>query len=207
MAADIKKGFMNLRPALLLGLLQNVIQKLTGNAAFPDLPIHLATLNSLSIYFANSISTATQGTPSARAAREADVLQVRAALSTTADYVRLASAGNAALLSSSGFEMAKVPQPVGPIGVPLLRMAKMTGLSGEVEVIWARVPGAHSYQLLRTETDPTHPGMEWTPVASTTKVRCKANGLVPYKAYWFAVQALGTSGPSAISGPMIGRAA
>lgn len=207
MLADIKKGFSKLRPALLLALLQNVILKLTANVSFPDLPIDLTALGTLATGFSNSIAKATQGTPSARAARNAKVLQVRAALSTTADYVRLAAAGNAEMLASSGFDMAKVPAPVGPIGTPLMKAAQMTGLEGEVEVIWSRIPGAHSYQLLRTDTDPALPGTDWMPVASTTKVRYKAIGLVPYKAYWFAVQALGTDGPSAISDPMIGRAA
>jgi hypothetical protein len=31
---------------------------------------------------------------------------------------------------------------------------------------------------------------------TTTKVRFKVDGLTPYKAYWFAVQALGTDGPA-----------
>jgi hypothetical protein len=42
---------------------------------------------------------------------------------------------------------------------------------------------------------------------TTTKVRFKVDGLTPYKAYWFAVQALGTDGPGAMSIPIIGRSA
>ena len=207
MSTDIKKGFSKLRPALLLALLQNVMAKLLGNIFFPTPPIDQATLGHLATDFADSIAKATQGTPSARAARDAKAVEVRAALSTTANYVRLESAGNAEKLSSSGFDMAKVPAPIGPINTPLMKLAQMTGIGGEVEALWTRIPGAHSYQLLRTETDPALIGTVWTPVASTTKVRYKATGLVPYKAYWFAVQALGTDGPSAISDPMIGRAA
>ena len=73
--------------------------------------------------------------------------------------------------------------------------------------MWSRLPGAHSYQGFKSETDPAAPGVVWTPIQSTTKVRCKVVGLVPYKAYWFSVQALGTDGPGAMSDPILGRAA
>ncbi len=181
--------------------------KLALNAFFPAPPIDQAALARLSTDFADSIAKATQGTPTARAARDAKALEVRAALSTTADYVRLVSAGNAEMLSSSGFDMAKVPAPVGPISAPLMKLAQMTGIVGEVELAWTRRIGSHSYTVLRTDMDPALAQTVWTPVASTTKVRYTATGLVPYKPYWFAVQALGTQGPSAISDPMIGRAA
>ena len=111
------------------------------------------------------------------------------------------------MLASSGFPMAKTPEPIGHISSPLIKSAEMTGLEGEVELIWNRVSGAKSFQVLRADRDPAMAGTVWTPVASTTKVRFKATGLVPYQPYWFAVQALGTSGPSAISDPIIARAA
>lgn len=196
-----------MRPSLLLALLQNVIAKLVANVFFPEPPIDETTLRRLATEFAESISKATQGTPTARAARDAKALEVRSALSTLANYVRLASAGNAEMLSSSGFDMAKVPHPVGPISTPLMKFAQMTGIVGEVEVAWTRRPGSRSYTVLRTDTDPALEQTVWTPVASTTKARYTVISLVSYKPYWFAVQALGSQGPSAISDPMIGRAA
>jgi hypothetical protein len=207
MFSDIKNGTSKLRPALLLAFLQSIIEKLTGNLSFPDLPIDLTALNALATAFANSIAKATQGTPSARAARDAKVLQVRAALNTTADYIRLASAGNAEMLASSGFPMRKQPEPVGPIGTPLIRFARMTGITGQTELAWFAVHGSKSYQVWQTETDPAEASVQWTPVASTTKVRLLVNGLVSFKAYWFCVEALGAEGAGAKSEPVIGRAA
>lgn len=113
---------------------------------------------------------------------------------------------SAELLSLSGFELMKQRQPVGQVGTPLMKSAAMTGLEGELELVWTRVPGAHSYQGFQTETDPAAPGTVWLPVLATTKVHYKVNGLTPFKAYWFSVQALGTDGPGAMSDPILGRA-
>jgi len=206
--ANIRSGFSHFSFPALLVLLNNVIDKLTANATtFPDLPVSLANLTTLAAAFSASISKAIKGSEAARAARDAQAVQVRTALLVTADYVRMVSGSSAELLSTSGFEMMKQRQPVGQMGTPLMRSARMTGLVGEVELIWSSVPGAHSYQGFRTETDPAGPGTVWTPVLTTTKVRCKISGLTSYKPYWFAVQALGADGPGAMSDSIIGRAA
>jgi hypothetical protein len=160
----------------------------------------------LATAFANSISKAIKGSEAARTARDAKAVQVKTALATTADYVRMVSGGSAELLSLSGFELMKQHQPVGPMGTPLMKSAKMTGLVGELELIWTRVPGAHSYEGYQTETDPAAPGTVWAQVLSTTRTHFKVEGLTPYKPYWFAVQALGTDGPGAMSDPILGRA-
>jgi hypothetical protein len=205
--ANIRSGFSKFSFSGLLELLNNVIEKLTLNATtFPDPPIALATLTTLATAFSASISKAIKGSEAARAARNAKMDQVKAALLATAEYVRMVSGGSAELLSLSGFELMKQRQPVGQVGTPLMRSAKVTGLEGELELIWSKVPGAYSYQGFQTESDPAAPGTVWVQVLTTTRVRFKIHGLTPYKAYWFAVQALGTDGPGAISDPILGRA-
>jgi hypothetical protein len=114
---------------------------------------------------------------------------------------------NQVVLTSSGFELVKQREPVGPVGKPMMKSARMTGIVGEVALVWTPCPGARTYQCFRTETDPALPSTVWKHVLSTTRVRCKVTGLTPYKGYWFAVQALGTEGVGAKSAPMIGRAA
>gem|GEM_PF-3800206 len=46
-----------------------------------------------------------------------------------------------------------------------------------------------------------------TKALDTLRERRNGNGLTPYKAYWFSVQALGSEGAGAMSVPSIGRAA
>jgi hypothetical protein len=189
-------------------LLGNVNEKLAENAAtFTDPPIPLATLTTLETALDSLIHKATQGSANARALRDNKVKQVLSALHATADYVRMVANGDAGILTASGFEMAKQREPSGPVGITLIKVVEMTGVVGEAEVIWTKVPGAYSYQLYRTDSDPAESNVVWTPVVATTKIRSKVNGLTPYKAYWFSVQALGAEGPGAMSAPELGRAA
>lgn len=206
--ADIRSGFSKFSPVGLLALLNNVIDKLTENASiFTDVPVPVAMLSTLATAFNASINKANKGSAASRATRDNKAAQVRAALLPTAEYVRMVAVGDPEVLHKSGFELAKQREPVGNVGTPLMKSVKMTGLTGEVELTYSGRPGARSFTTYQTDTDPTLPGTVWTSVLSTTKVRCKVGGLVPYKAYWFAVQALGAEGPGAMSDPMIGRAA
>jgi hypothetical protein len=191
-----------------LVVLINVIAKLTENAlVFPDLPVPLAALSTLETSLSNAIARAIKGSENARAVRTAKVGQVITALNATADYVRLVAGGDAQILTNSGFEMAKQREPSGPVGQPKMKSASMTGVVGEAELIWTKMPGAYSYSVYRTESDPALPGTEWSFVLTTTKSHTKVNGLTPFKAYWFAVQAIGADGAGALSDPALGRAA
>lgn len=206
--ANIRNGFSRFSPKGLWALLSNVIAKLTENATtFTDLPVKLTALTVLSNDFGDAINKATKGSEVARAARGNKQVEVKAALTATADYVRMVAGGNAEVLASSGFEMMKNPVPVGRVEPPLMKSSKMTGVVGEAELVWSKVPGAYSYQVYRTDSDPAETAAVWLPVLATTKVRCFVTGLTPYKAYWFSVQALAAAGTSALSDPSIGRAA
>lgn len=205
---NIKSGFSSFTFKALLTLLNNVIDKLTVNVLlFPALPVSLLDLQNLADKFNTAISRAIKGSEAARAERDEQAVEVKKALLATAEYVRMLALGNAAVLTKSGFELMKQPVPVGQVGTPLMKAARMTGLEGQLELLWTSEPGAYSYQGFQSETDPTLPGVVWTPILATTRTRAKVNGLVPYKAYWFCVQALGADGAGAKSDPMVGRAA
>jgi hypothetical protein len=206
--SNIRTGFSKYTFNALLVLLNNVIDKLIANATlFPDLPVPVATLQTLATAYATSMSKAIKGSDASRSARNAKAVQVKTALLATAEYVRMVALGNTEILDNSGFELMKQPTPAGPVGTPTMKSAIMTGHPGEVELIWSSRPGAFSYQAFQTDTDPTLPGTVWTPLVSTTKIRFKVTGLTAYKAYWFSVQALGSDGPGVMSDPIIGRAA
>jgi len=206
--ANIRTGFSRFSPTSISAILANLIAKLTENATiFSEPPIALAALTALANSLTNAITKATKGSEFARQARDNQVKEVITALNTTANYVRMVANGDGEILAASGFELVKQRVPVGPVGKTLLKAVQMTGVVGEVEVLWMKVPGAYSYQLYRTDSDPAESEVIWTPVVATTKIRCKVNGLTPYKAYWFSVQALGSEGAGAMSVPSIGRAA
>ncbi len=206
--ANIRTGFSRLSPNGASTLLGNVNDKLAENAAtFTDPPIPLAALTTLKTVLDTLINKATHGSANSRALRDNKVKQVLSALNATADYVRMVANGDAGILTASGFDMAKQREPSGPVGTTLIKGVEMSGVVGVAEVIWTKVPGAYSYQVYRTETDPAESAVVWTPVVATTKTRIKVNGLTSFKAYWFCVQALGSEGAGALSDPAIGRAA
>ena len=206
--SNIRTGFSKYTFKALLVLLNNVIDKLTANASlFPDLPVALAALQTLATDFAASISRSIKGSDASRSERNEKAEEVKTALLATAEYVRMVALGSTSVLNNSGFELMKQPTPHGPVGIPMMKSATMTGLAGEVVLIWSARPGAFSYQGFQTSTDPTLPGTVWTPIVSTTKVRYKVTGLESYKPYWFCVQALGSDGLGAMSAPIVGRSA
>ncbi len=206
MKANIKLSLSMLKPVMLLALLRNVIAKLTGNAFFATPPVKLTDLTVLADNLEAAIEDATNGGRNSKLVRYQLVLEVQNALRTTADYVRMESAGDAVKLDSSGFELAKQRTPVGIPGKPAGMSARMTGLEGQVELKWPSVHGAHGYQVWMTDKDPALHG-SWEPIGYTTRVKHMVTDLESYKAYFFCVSAIGSAGEGAQSDPAVGRAA
>lgn len=207
MKANIKVPVDKLTPVKLLALLTNVQAKLDGSTVFPTPPVSAADLALKAQALEDAIEEATDGSRAARAQRNALVEEVSGILRRTADYVRMVANGDETKLTQSGFPMAKQRQPVGVVGTPLLIEARMTGKPGQVELRWTGVEGRRAYHVYVTEQDPTLPGAEWMLTGVTSKVRFLADSLVPYKAYWFCVSAIGSLGEGVKSDPIIARAA
>ena len=206
MKANIRLSLYRLIPTMLLMLLRNVIEKLTGNAALPTPPVALADMTLAGNALEQAIEAAIAGSRHSREVRDAQVKEVRAILTRTANYVRTTANGDGTILASSGFEMARVPEPIGiPAEVERLRVT-MGPDSGMTLVKWGRSRGARSYQLLRTDRDPATGGT-WTVVTTTSKASFVDSGLESFKAYFYTVRAIGYGGQSKQCAPAMGRAA
>ncbi len=206
MKANIRLLLSRLIPSLLLTLLRNVIEKLTGNAALPAPPVTLANMTLAGDALEQAIEDAIQGSRLSREVRDAKVLEVRAILTKTANYVRATANGDATILASSGFDMAKTPTPVGLPSKPTNLRVVMGELSGTTEVKWRRVHGATSYQVMRSEKDPSVQA-NWQVVKTTSTVRFTDTGLDSFKPYWYCVSAIGFAGQGEYCAPLMGRAA
>ncbi|MBL0127065.1 MAG: hypothetical protein IPP83_06320 [Flavobacteriales bacterium] len=206
MRANIKLALSRLRNIDLLALLRNVIAHLMANASFPAPPIPLATMTTLADDLETAIQVATNGARHDRLLRDDLAKQGRNMLRTQADYVRVQGNGDLTILESSGYPLAKFPEPVGPVGIPTIRYARMTGITGEVDVLWKGVHGADFYRLYSTDQDPADPAAKLTLLTVTGKVRFLVEGLGPFKPYWFLVSAVGAAGEGAKSDPALGRA-
>jgi hypothetical protein len=204
--ANIRLALFALRAPALLILLRNVIAKLTGNIFFPATPHTLASMETLADDLESATQNALQGGLAERELRNALVEQTKDVLTQTANYVRATANGDRKMLSTSGFDMARTAEPIGVPGVPHIKGGAATGRTGEVEFRWTGERGAHVYNVLMSATDPSV-AANWEPMATTTRTRYHAQDLEPYKAYWFAVSAIGAAGESALSEPFLVRAA
>lgn len=206
MKANIRTALYKLIPSLLLTLLRNVIEKLTGNAALPTPPVTLANMILAGDQLEQVIEDAIHGSRLSREIRDAQVKDVRDILTKTANYVRATANGDGAILASSGFDMAKEPQPVGLPGQPANLRVMMGPKSGQTESKWRRVHGATSYKLMRSASDPSN-APKWEVVGITSKVSHVDTELESFKAYWYCVSAIGFAGEGQPCAALMGRAA
>ncbi len=206
MKANIKLDLFRLTPLRVLALLRNVAEKLDGNANFPTPPVTPVDLAAKADALEASILEAINGSRAARAARDARVMEVRGNLRSVADYVRMVAQGDATKLTTSGFELAKRPEPVGIPGTARDMQARMTNSKGTLELRWRSVHGARGYQVWMTASDPNVEA-NWEAIGYTTKASHLVTDLESYKAYWFCVSAIGAAGEGLPCDPAMGRAA
>ena len=207
MRTNIKLGLYLLLPTALLALLNHVISKLTGNLLFPAPPLTLVQMQALSDAFAKSIDDSMGGSVESRTIRDANVQEVRSALRVTADYVRAVSDGDAAKLASSGFELAKKPEPINSVGIPGNVTATATDVANELLVRWGKAVGAKMGRLERALSDPTLGATTWVTVGQTSRQRMVVKGLPSYEACWFRVIGIGKVSEGLPSDIAMGRAA
>lgn len=207
MKANIKHELKTLTPWRLTALMRHVAAGLNGNPHFPAPPISAAALKATELVLTQAIVEAQEGSRQSKLHRDDLVAQARAHLRILADYVRMVAQGDATVLASSGFELAKAPGPPQPMGRPALRGARMTGRHGEVELRWSGVANRRTYHIYMTTQDPTEPNCVWTLTGITGKISHRVQGLEPYKGYWFCVSAVGALGEGRQSEPVLGRAA
>jgi hypothetical protein len=207
MRANIKTAMYQLLPTALLAFLGNIIAKLTGNALFPTPPVPLAGMQTLYNELEAAIEAATDGGTAAREHRNKKVAEVRDLVRVTADYVRAQCDGDAEKLATSGYPLAKRPEPINFIGVPKFLGASATDVSGEVKLAWGKADGSRIFRVERADSDPTAGPTTWTTVGMVSRQRFVVGGLKPYEANWFRVVAIGKDKEGLPSDVVLGRAA
>ena len=190
-------GFAAMIDALLVVLAAAVLKGLTGNAAFPNPTIPLATFaNDITIY-STAVAAALDGGKSAKAARDKAKKVVVNDLRQLAMYVESNCNDDMATFITSGFTAKAKPTASGAVDVPTLRWLDYGTHPGEILVSVKAVRGAKSYNLrYGPGTAPT----SWT-VSSLGNIRkaIPIDNLTSGTLYAFQVQALGGQGLSAWS--------
>jgi len=91
------------------------IQGLTGNKAYPALPVDLATLEAARNDFSAAIAAQTQGGPTATVAKDKKRQEVVRMLRKLASYVQAVCDDDMTTLLSSGFQALGARRPTGPL--------------------------------------------------------------------------------------------
>ncbi len=207
MKASLKLGLKGLTPARVRELALHVATGMKDNPDFPAPPVAAAQLEEMADRLGLAITEAHEGSRASKLQRDDQVQAVCAVLRRMADYVRMQAAGNAAMIESSGFGLAKKPAQPQVLPAPTIIGTRMTGRSGEMELRWSGVRNRRIYHIAICEQLPTNEGAEWRLAAVTGKVAHLMQGLEPYRAYWFRVTAVGAMGEGLPSEPVLGRAA
>lgn len=201
-----RAGITGLSPTDKVAKALLVETKMTGNAAFATPDPTLLELKAGREALETAITEAAGGDHAkvfARQLAEAalDDLLVRMAL-----YVSNTAAGDELVILSSGFELRKLPEPIGPLGAPQELEARTGALPGSIQLRWRPEKGAYYYQVFVNAADPAVEA-DWTLLALSARASYDAQALGPARHYWFRVCALGAAGASPFSDPAKGFSA
>jgi hypothetical protein len=188
----IKAGLSTLKAAQVVSKSEFVEGKMTGNVNFATPSPALADVTAARLALVAALKDATSGSHEAVARKNAAVKTLRDLLTQLARYVNSVAANDVDKAVSSGFELAKTPNPVDKLDAPLELEARRSAYTGCVDLRWDRVYGARMYQVYMCTGDPAT--SEWKVVGQCTATKFQAKGLDSDKFYAFKVSALGRIG-------------
>ena len=195
-------GFAELPDTHLLAFAFNTTRQLTGNPAYPTLPVPLATLEALASAFQVTLAAAALGGMLQTAEKNEARAALLAAWRQTAAYVQTVAGADLAMLLSSGFVNVSTNRAQQPLTQPAIVVIK-NQVSTELLVRLTPVANARSYEL-RVCTDPG----AWQPAGLSTQARrIVLRELIPGTVYTVQARAVGGStGYSDWSDPVSHRA-
>jgi len=187
----------------MLALMRNVVAKMTGNAFFATPAVKLVDLTAKADALEVAIEAATYGSRSSKLARNQLLREGGAMLTMQANYVRATCEGDALMLDSSGFPLAKQHDPLPPPQPPGDLKVVRTLEVGVLKVQWKAMRGTMVYYVEMQEEGTT----PWTRILTTGRVKHVISDLTTGKEYSFRVQVLGKNGLSGMSETVLQRAA
>ena len=166
---------------------QTVIDSLTGN---PDVPTPTPTVAVLQAGVDDlmaAITAAEQGGKQQRELRDQAEEALIALLKQEAAYVSMIANGNVATMIGAGFDVSKIPSPIGPLPKPK-KFQVSSPRKGWLQLSLESIRGAKNYYFQYKKAGDT----EWTIVPSTT-AKLTVMGLESAKEYIARVMPVGAS--------------
>jgi len=202
----IKAGLTGLKASDLIGKSAHVEGEMTGNANFTAPTPSLAEVSAARVALAAALVAAESGAHAAIASKNAARKTLSNLLVQLSRYVNSVAGGDVDMAVSSGFELAKTPDPIDKLEAPSKFVGTTGTIAGEVNLRWKGVRGGRLYQVYICNGDPTTNG-EWTIAGLTSKSRFTVKGLVTDKTYAFRASALGVVGEGPVSEAVNAKAA
>ena len=112
-------------------------------------------------------------------------------LNQRANYVQIASNGNAPVILSAGFPVKNPRVPVGELAYPVNVQAILNGTPGVLHLSWNAVSHSRSYLVERSLADTTE--RQWSSIKILSSPKLKIEGLTVGQMYAFRVAAIGGS--------------
>jgi len=202
----IKAGTTGLNAEGLIAKSEYVEGKMTANANFttpnPTIIAVTAARTALVMAVAKAESRATADI----AVRNELAAELRVLLVNLARYVNNVASGDVDKAVSSGFDLAKRPEPSTTLAPPSKLEARASDFEGCMDLSWKGVEDARMYQVYMNAVDPSDI-TKWALVTVCSRTKARISDLVPGKFYSFRVTALGRIGEGPASDVVSGRAA
>lgn len=202
----VKAGLGKLKAPDLVGKSAHVEESMTGNANFPTPSPSLADLSAARVALVDAIKLAESGAHAAIATKNVAAKTLARLLTNMARYVNSVASGDPAMAVTSGFDLAKRPDPIDKLEAPTQFEGRTAAIAGEIDLRWKGVHGARMYFVYVCDGDPANGGT-WRNIGMCTKARFVAQGLETNKYYAFRVTAAGRVGEGPVSEVVTAKAA
>jgi uncharacterized protein YqgV (UPF0045/DUF77 family) len=193
----IKLGLSGKTVSEFIIYVQNIIDKMTGNALYPTPMPTLADLQTELNSLTNLQEKAVKGGVEDTLKRDQQYDKVKSMVTKLGAYVEWKADNDAVNIASAGFETKKSPHPSADLTAPLGLVTKSTK-SGAADLKFKKVIGRRIYVVQMCTNINTN---IWTEAGKTTKTKFSVPNLISGKQYWFRVCASGIKGDSPFSDP------
>jgi hypothetical protein len=185
----VSRDFMRASANDLANLADDVVDGLTGNAAFPSPPITVPNITALNTALRAAITAADAGGRMQTAAKNNAYSALTSALRKDANYVEIQSDNDQATLLSSGFDIVSTNRAQSPLDQPVI-VAIANLATTQLLIRMLSILNARSYQV-QTATAANGP---WQEAGIFTQARrIVLPGLTPGTIYFVRARAIGGS--------------
>jgi hypothetical protein len=183
----VSYGFAQLPDTAIADYVDTIIAALTGNAAFPNLPVTLAALGTLKTDYLAKLAATAQGGTLATAEKNTAKAALVDALRKTAAYVQSVAGQDLSLLLSSGFQPVSTNRTQSPLEKPVVLDINNT-TSTKLVLRLKPVANARAYEAQYKN------GGGWLPAGIFTQARrIEIGNLTPGVVYTVQTRAIGGS--------------